>query len=269
MFLVGICDIFLILYLTTLSQVSLHQNSDLTVADYNKLKASEGLAIGDIERLKEMNRKLENVNYALGKEKYYALQSVQSVENKNKIALDRIETFEAVIKKSKEAEAKALEVVNREKEKILHVENELSEALRDEEEAGKLLQSTLEEKKLALQRFENAYLKEQIAVEKEQEALLAAKEAQKEAEKAKENEAKALEIAKEAQKEAEKAKDNEDKAIKLAKESQKQKEFALQNERLARDAENEALEVASAAKNETAETKLKIRTINAACRQCV
>ena len=38
MFLVGMCDIFLILYLTSLSQVNPFNNSFLTVDDYNKLK---------------------------------------------------------------------------------------------------------------------------------------------------------------------------------------------------------------------------------------
>ncbi|MGR3179597.1 MAG: hypothetical protein ACUZ8E_16260 [Candidatus Anammoxibacter sp.] len=240
MFLVGMCDIFLILYLTTLSQVSPYQNSTLTVDDYNKVKEAETLAISETERLKEMRLKLEIANYALEKEKDYALLSVQYAEIKNKTALGRIEAFENEIKIGKEAEAKALEVINSEKEKVLRIENALTAALKDEEEVGKLLQSAREEKTIALQRLEDAYLKEQIAIKNEKEALLAAEEAKKEAEKAKKN---------------------EDKALKLAKEAQSQKEVALQNERAARSAESKALEVASAAKDEATETRLQIRTI--------
>ncbi|MGR3218661.1 MAG: hypothetical protein ACUZ8H_02440 [Candidatus Anammoxibacter sp.] len=240
MFLVGMCDIFLILYLSTLSQVSPYQNSNLTVDDYNKVKAAKTLAIIDAEMLKEMHRQLEIANSTLEKEKDYALQSALSAETKNKDALNRIDAFANEIRRGKEAESKAMEAVNSEREKVLRIEGALSVALRDEDEIGRLLQNAKEEKKIALQRLKDAYLKEQIAVKNEQEALLAAKEAKKEAEKAKEN---------------------EDKALKLAKEALIQKEVALQNERTARNAENKALKVASVAKKETAETRLKIHTI--------
>jgi hypothetical protein len=47
---VGMCDIFLILYLTTLSQVNPFHNSFLTVDDYNKLKESKVQAEQDSEK---------------------------------------------------------------------------------------------------------------------------------------------------------------------------------------------------------------------------
>ena len=41
MFLVGMCDIFLLLYLTALAQVDERGVSDLTVADYTQLQSSQ------------------------------------------------------------------------------------------------------------------------------------------------------------------------------------------------------------------------------------
>ena len=52
MFLVGMCDIFLILYLTTLSQVNQNKTSHLTVDDYNKAKEEETLAKEEAEKTK-------------------------------------------------------------------------------------------------------------------------------------------------------------------------------------------------------------------------
>ncbi|MBT6225135.1 MAG: hypothetical protein HOI47_00610, partial [Candidatus Scalindua sp.] len=78
MFLVGMCDIFLILYLTTLSQVNPFHNSFLTVDDYNKLKESKVQAEQDSEKSHAQVLEFKNEISALDKEKEKALQSTLS-----------------------------------------------------------------------------------------------------------------------------------------------------------------------------------------------
>ncbi len=80
MFLVGMCDIFLILYLTTLSQVNPFHNSFLTVDDYNKLKEANVKAEKDSEESDAQILELKNKNSELDKQKDQAIQSTLSAE---------------------------------------------------------------------------------------------------------------------------------------------------------------------------------------------
>ena len=240
MFFVGMCDIFLILYLTTLSQVSPYRNSNITVDDYNKAKESQDRAISDAEQSKEKIIALEAMISALKTEKDQTSQSAQSAETRAADALKRIALFEDEINKAKEAGTNALQAADSEREKALQIEKALAESLSKKENVEKLLQNAQENERLAFQQSKDARLQMQIAIENKQNALQIAEKAQLEAEKARENEAKALE---------------------LAKEAQNQKEIALQNEHEAKKAEARALEIASTAQNEASETRLKIKTI--------
>lgn len=240
MFLVGMCDIFLILYLTTLSQVSPYRNSNITIDDYNRTKESQKAAISDAEQSKEKIVALEAMISALKTEKDQTSQLAQSAEARATDVLKRIGLLEEEINKAKEAEVNALQAAENNQEKALQTERALAETLNKKEEGEKLLQSAQESEKLALQQSKDSQLQMQTAVENEQMAI---------------------QIAEKARLEAEKARENETRAQELAKEAQKQKEIALQNEREAKKAEARALEIASAAQMETSETRLKIQTI--------
>lgn len=240
MFLVGMCDIFLILYLTTLSQISPYRNSNITIDDYNRAKESQKTAISDAEQSKEKIVALEAMISALKTEKDQTSQLAQSAEARATDILKRIGLLEEEINKTKEAEVNALQAAENNQEKALQTEKALAETLNKKEDVERLLQNAQESERLSLQQSKDAQLQMQTAVENEQIAL---------------------QIAEKARLEAEKARKNETMALELAKEAQKQKEIALQNEREAKKAEARALEIASAAQMETSETRLKIQTI--------
>src|SRR3990170_919930 len=140
MFFVGMCDIFLILYLTTLSQVSPYRNSNITVDDYNKAKESQDRAISDAEQSKEKIIALEAMISALKTEKDQTSQSAQSAETRAADALKRIALFEDEINKAKEAGTNALQAADSEREKALQIEKALAESLSKKENVEKLLQ---------------------------------------------------------------------------------------------------------------------------------
>ncbi len=119
MFLVGMCDIFLILYLTTLSQVNPFHNSFLTVDDYNKLKESKVQAEQDSEKSHAHVLELKDEISALDKEKEKALQSTLSAKAETE---------------------KIMQLVTIEKEKVAKIETELSTAINEKEEFDRLLQ---------------------------------------------------------------------------------------------------------------------------------
>ena len=81
MFLVGMCDIFLILYLTTLSQVNPFHNSFLTVDDYNKLKEAKVQAEQDSEKSHSQIMELKNEVTELDKQKEESLQATLSAKD--------------------------------------------------------------------------------------------------------------------------------------------------------------------------------------------
>ncbi|MBO1225466.1 MAG: hypothetical protein JYX80_13670 [Candidatus Scalindua sediminis] len=279
MFLVGMCDIFLILYLTSLSQVNPFNNSFLTVDDYNRLKEAKIQADYDSEISKGHVLELKTKVSALDKEKEQALQLILTAKAETE---------------------KAMQLVNIEKKKAAQAEIALSKTISKKEELNKLLQKYQEKGQRVLKIVEEMQIETEKAKENEQKALKTAEElrleakkkeqfvlkiaeeAKLEAEKAKDNEKDLRRIAREAQLKAEEARKNEEVArriaeeerlkaeiaresetiaLKLAENAENLKEIALKNEAKAKKAEANALKVASVAQSETAEVKTKIKSI--------
>jgi len=261
MFLVGMCDIFLILYLTSLSQVSPFNNSFLTVDDYNKLKEAKIQADHDSEISKGYVLELKTRVSVLDKEKEQALQLILTAKAETE---------------------KAMQLVSIEKEKAAQTEIALSKTISKKEELNKLIQKSQEDEQNAVKIAKETRIESEKARENEQRALKVVEEMQIEAEKDKENEEELRRIAREAQLKAEEAKKNEEVArriaeeerlnaeiareneaiaLKLAENAENLKEIALKNEAKAKKAETNALKVASVAQSETAEVKSKIKSI--------
>ncbi len=152
MFLVGMCDIFLLLYLTALAQVDARQLSDITVKDYVKLKESAAATEADLksrersaqdtlrsfeeakreldritaehQKLVQESRRKASAEADLWKRKEEALraaakekeQLARNLEHRNKEAEAEAARLAAMAKSSQEAEAehrKAAEEANR------------------------------------------------------------------------------------------------------------------------------------------------------------
>lgn len=261
MFLVGMCDIFLILYLTSLSQVNPFNNSFLTVDDYNKLKEAKIQADHDSEISKGHVLELKTKVSALDKEKEQALQLILTAKAETE---------------------KAMQLVSIEKEKAAQTEIALSKTISKKEELNKLIQKSQENEQNAVKIAKETRMESEKARENEQRALKVIEEMQIEVEKGKENEEELRRIAREAQLKAEEARKNEEVArriaeeerlnaeiareneaiaLKLAENAENLKEIALKNEAKAKKAETNALKVASVAQSETAEVKSKIKSI--------
>ncbi len=282
MFLVGMCDIFLILYLTSLSQVNPFNNSFLTVDDYNKLKEAKIQADYDSEISKGHVLELKTKVSALDKEKEQALQLILTAKAETE---------------------KVMQLVSIEKEKAAQTEIALSKTISKKEELNKLLQKSQEKEQSALKIAKETQVESEKARESEQRALKVVGEMQIEAEKYRKNELNAIQIVKEIQVKVEKAEESEQDALKTAEElrlkaeeakkneeemrriaeearkneeiarriaeeerlkaekAENLKEIALKNEAKAKKAETNALKVASAAQGETAEVKSKIKSI--------
>ena len=252
MFLVCMCDIFLILYLTTLSQVNPFHNSFLTVDDYNKLKESKVQAEQDTEKSHAQILELENDISLLDKEKEKALQSTLSAKAETE---------------------KIMQLVTIEKEKVAKIETELSTAINEKREFNRLLQKSQEDEQKTLKIVKESQTESEKAREREQSALKTLEETRIALEKAREKELHALQIVKAARSEikrtredeqtaletaeelrlkAEDAKKREEDALKLAKEARLKEEEARKNEEIARSiAEEERLNAAKASENET------------------
>lgn len=261
MFLVGMCDIFLILYLTTLNQVNPFHNSFLTVDDYKKLKEAKIQAEHDSEISNAQILELKNSVSALDKEKERTLQLILTAKAETE---------------------KALQLANIEKEKAAQTEIALSKAISKKEELGKLIQKSQENEQNALKIVKETQAESEKARENEQNALKTAEEMRLKAEEAKKNEEEmrrvaedarlkaeealrneevARRIAVEERLKAEKAIENETVALKMAENAENLKEIALKNEAKAKKAEANALKVATVAQSETAKVESKIKSI--------
>ena len=300
MFLVGMCDIFLILYLTSLSQINPFNNSFLTVDDYNKLKEAKIQADQDSEISKGHALVLKNKVSEFEKKREQALQLILSAETESE---------------------KALQLLNIEKEKVAQTEIALSKTISEKEKVNKLLRESQEKEQNVLKIVKEARVESEKTKASEQRALKVVEEMQIEAEKAREKEQKALKTAEElrleakkkeqfvlkivedAKLEAEKAKESEEELRRIAKESllkaeeagkreeiarriaeeeklkaeiareneatalksaekaENIKEVALKNEEKARKAEANAVKIASVAQSETVKVKTKIKSI--------
>lgn len=244
MFLVGMCDIFLILYLTTLSQVNPFHNSFLTVDDYNKLKESKVQAEQESEKYHAQILELNNEISVLDKEKEKALQSTLSAKAETE---------------------KIKQLVTIEKEKVAKIETELSTAINEKKEFNRLLQKSHEDEQKSLKLVMESQTESEKAREREQSALKTLEETRIALEKAREKELHALQIVKAVKIEIERTKEDEQKALetaeklrlkaedalKLAKEARLKEEEARKSEEIARKiAEEERLNAAKASKNE-------------------
>ena len=231
MFLVGMCDIFLILYLTTLSQVNPFHNSFLTVDDYNKLKELKVQAEQDSEKSNTQILELKNEISVLDKQKEKALQSTLSAKAETE---------------------KTMQLVKIEKGKVAKIETELSKAINEKGEYDKLLQKSQEDEQKTLKMVKESQIALEKAREKELNALQVVKAVKIEAERTREDEQRALETAEKLRLKAENAKKREEHALKLAKEARLKEEEARKNEEIARKiAEEERLKAVKASENET------------------
>ncbi len=250
MFLVGMCDIFLILYLTTLSQVNPFHNSFLTVDDYNKLKEAKVQAEQDSEKSHAQIMELKNEVTVLDKQKEEALQSTLSAKAETE---------------------KAMQLVKTEKEKVAQSEIKLSKTISEKEEFNELLQKSHKSEQEALKIVKESKVEAEKAKKRELDALKAIEEKRIEVEKAREKELHALQIVKESQAESEKAKERELSALKAIEEKQKDLEKARKKElqalqivkavkidaEKAREEEQKALELAEKLRLQAEEARKK------------
>ena len=141
MFLVGMCDIFLILYLTTISGVDERGVSELTVEDYLEVKEAQ-------QELKDISKVQEETLAALEQELQNAEASKNSSEGEKrrlKVKLDALTEQEAKLNEQlvlSEAEKKKL----LEQKKTLEKHSEESKfELAELRESSDKLKNTLEE----------------------------------------------------------------------------------------------------------------------------
>ena len=233
MFLVGMCDIFLILYLTTLIQVNTFHNSFLTVDDYNKLKESKVQAEQDSEKSHAQVLEFKNEISALDKEKEKALQS----------------TLSAIAETEK-----IMQLVTIEKEKVAKIETELSTAIDEKEEFNRLLQKAQEGEQKTLKIVKESQTESEKTREREQSALETLEETRIALEKSREKELHTLQIVKAVKKEVERKREDERRALetaeklrlkvedarKKAEDSRKKAEFAKKREEDAKKREEDA-----------------------------
>ena len=230
MFLVGMCDIFLILYLTTLSQVNPFHNSFLTVDDYNKLKEAKIQAEHDVEVSNEEILELNNRVSVMDKEKEQALQLILTANAETE---------------------KAMQLVNIEKKKVAQTEIALSKTISKEEKLNKIIQESQEKEQNALKIAKEAQVESEKARETEQRTLKVVEAVQIEVEKAKENEQNALKTAGTLRLEAEKSRKNLLDALQIVKEIQVKVEKAEEGEHGAlKTVEELRLKAEEAKKNE-------------------
>ena len=295
MFLVGMCDIFLILYLTTLGQVN-HFRSNLTVADYNELSESKDKVVTALEGSQEKILHLEKRIKNLKDKKEQIAQLAQSTVAEKASAFKLINEYKDKINKAKEIESKVLETLNKEKEKALQAKAALSKANLEKKEMLDLLNKSKGKVQFSILAIEEAQNKAKSAIEKESLALKLVNETQKKYEESIKKESYALKLVEEtrqkmkeaieketnanklakqlqhdieiakkneanARKIAAEAKENETKALEIAKSEKKEKMVALIRESEAKKSETIALKIAKSAKKEVEKKKLEIKTI--------
>ncbi len=230
MFLVGMCDIFLVLYLTTLSQVNPFNNSYLTVDDYNKLKETKIQAEHDSEVSNKQILELKSRLSSLDKEKEHALQLILTAKTETE---------------------KVMQMVNTEKEKAAQTKIALSKTIGRNEELNKLVQKSQENEQNALKTVRKVQVESQKARENEQKALKAVEEIQIEVEKVRGSEQNALITAGKLRLEAETSRKNELNVLQIVKEIQVKVEKAEESEHVAiKTVEELRLKVEEAKKNE-------------------
>ena len=210
MFLVGMCDIFLILYLTTLSQVNPFHNSFLTVDDYNKLKESKVQAEQDSEKSHAQILELKSEISVLDEQKEKALQSTLSAKSETE---------------------KMMQLIKVENEKVAAIETKLSKAISEKIEFNRLLRMSQEQEQKALTIAKESQIESEKAREEEQSALKILEETRIALEKSREKELHALQIVKAAEIDAEKTKKGEQRALETAEKLRLKAEDAKKREK--------------------------------------
>lgn len=256
MFLVGMCDIFLILYLTTLSHVDPRLVSELTVEDYYEIKKSEEEVRSLLDQRKT---ELERVEEELGRSETVLREKIQRISGlteEKMQALMQLKNSENILKRLREdvnlleeEKTRALELANKASQEKKDTAKSLDEVKRNQQELAKLL----EERNKLLKETEEREAKaasrvEKLAAEIEK-AKIHSAEVESLLERIKEREDEALA-------EAEKLREREASARRSEEEALREAERAREEASQARDRENEALVLAKQAK----ETERATRT---------
>ncbi len=261
MFLVGMCDIFLILYLTTLSQVSPFQNSSITVDDYHKAKEAEAKALEEAQKaIEEKELALANSGKSIEEIKKIRAAILKLEEDKELaelLAKQARDELGVVSETASEAE----QLAAKNKWEAENAAKKAMEALARAEKAEKEAANARALREQAMQKQNETRLKMETAKQSEQKMAIITQNAKKEAEEARLREAEALELAKKAREEAARAFEREVIALELAQKSALEKEEAQENEKTARAAQAEALQIADVAKKEVVKTKSEISSI--------
>ena len=209
MFLVGMCDIFLILYLTTITGVDQRGVSTLTVEDYLKLKESreelKQRSDEQKEALAELEQRLALFNAdqdALSREKKRleaelarsANEQLTVIQERDKLEQDSLAAKERI----KEVEQEAKEY----QKSLAEAEQKKQEQVMKLKGLSAQIEQTEEEKALALRRAEKIEQDAELEKERFNDLLAQAKAA---SDKAKASEAEALARAEEAEQQRAKA----------------------------------------------------------------
>ncbi len=254
MFLVGMCDIFLILYLTTLSQISPFRTSAITVDDYNELKVLEIQSREELENAKERE--------ALSLKQIAESLKIIKAKKRELKKLESEKILASQLAKSVQEDAATVS------KRMQQLEQEsLSALLAKEEARRKAAEAQLRAQTANIEALKSKE-KEKLAVKQAEELALQATEAKRNEEnalklvlEAKEKVEEALKRAEEARLSADNARASERDAIQQAKKAEKEKTIALRNQEEAIKAQNVALRVAETAKKEVVEVKSKIEAI--------
>lgn len=252
MFLVGMCDLFLLLYLTAQAQLDERPKSRLTVGDYKVLERTRDELLKKEDQLK---LELEKRN----KELEEKLKNIVSLESKTAV-------FQGLIEKSQKEQSTSLNEIEEVKKKLLEAE----------ELVRKFKETSLREKRLADIALKEAQsLTESEAKEKE-ELMKALQEAKKFSEKQKQELEEANKKAQEASQEAAKAKEEAEHSARFAAESEEARQkaegeasrartWAAKSSQLKDEAEakaNEALSEANQATKKSLAAEQRVEQIN-------
>lgn len=194
MFLVGMCDIFLLLYLTALAQVDARHLSEITVKDYVKLKESAAATEADLKSreksAQDTLRSLEDAKRELARIKAENLKLAQQSERRagdEAAALKQKEEALITARKEKEELSRNLEEKNKEAQaeaaRLQAVAKSSQEAeaehRRAAEEADKKAAEAAEAAERARKEAEEAKLKAEEAGRRELAAVKTAELARK------------------------------------------------------------------------------------------
>lgn len=230
MFLVCMCDIFLILYLTNLGQVDRNAVSDLTVADYLELKEAEAELQQSIVEHKEQLAALGSELGVLRKESESQAEVLRQREEAFKQAVTEVKSVkaahsdesaraQALAQELKTAEAKKADVareLSRTREAAEAERKRLIEARRRREEMQKDLEKALAAAEAERQRAEQERKRSEEALRVAEQAALARGQAEKERQLAEETARLARSAAEEARLKEESARARAQAATELA-----------------------------------------------------